>query len=143
MFPNSWRIDLFVKMMQADSPSRCCIQENFPLISNVGHLSGRLLAAASKQIALALTALHKMGYQHCDVRPGTFLWDANGFALIRSESEGHIPDRFPYSSGYRAPELWGPACDKAVASRATEAWALGVTIAELMLNENLFEVVGE
>ena len=124
MFPNSGRIDLFVKMMQADSPSRCCIQENFPLISNVGPFSGRLLAAASKQIALALTALHKMGYLHCDVRPGTFLWDANAacaklcrFALILSESEGHIPDRFPCSSGYRAPELWGPACDKAVASK--------------------------
>ena len=106
--------------------------------------------ASCKQIALALITLHNMDILLCDIRPGAIMWDQGAccaklfrFALVCTGGE-HVLDRFPYSSGYRAPELWAPLqSGGGTATRSTEAWAFGATMAELMLNEHLFAMVGD
>ena len=143
----------FAKLLQAtteDSPIHCVVQEHHPLICGFRPVSGQMLMASCKQVALALTTLHKMDILLCDIRPGAIMWDQGAccaklfrFALACTAGE-HVLDRFPYSSGYRAPELWAPLqSGGGTATRSTEAWAFSVTMAELMLNEHLFAMVGD
>ena len=116
-------------------------------VADHGGLQLDMIAAVTKQMAVALNQLHdKINLLHCDIKPKAIWYDSQKmlarlgrFALARGLGEG--ADVEAYTGNYRAPELWsGP---HKMPSLSTESWALGCTLAEISSGNALFQSVSE
>ncbi|MFG6202402.1 protein kinase [Nonomuraea sp. JJY05] len=106
-----------------------------------GSLSGRSFsfqeaARIGAQIADALTALHRKGLIHCDVKPANIVMDAEGTAKLADFDaarrlggvETISPDRpISYTPDYAGPELIGGRPDP-----ASDVFSLGATVYTLV-----------
>ncbi|MET9245565.1 serine/threonine-protein kinase [Nonomuraea sp. NPDC003709] len=106
-----------------------------------GSLSGRRFspqeaARIGAQIADALTALHRKGLIHCDVKPANIVMDAEGLAKLTDFDaarriggvETISPERpISYTPDYAGPELIGGRPDP-----ASDVFSLGATVYALV-----------
>lgn len=106
-----------------------------------GSLSGRRFspqeaARVGAQIADALTALHRKGLIHCDVKPANIVMDAGGTAKLTDFDaarrlggvETISPERpISYTPDYAGPELIGGRPDP-----ASDVFSLGATVYTLV-----------
>ena len=146
---NIRRPSLWVKIVQTFQDGAmlpCFIQESYPTVSREGPLNGDRLLVVTKQIGLALAALHDLGLCHGDIRPSAVLWDPvaasvkiTRLSFARSLTDVSPHSKFPYAPLYRPPELWNVQLKDTFYSVKTESWAYGVTVYELLTGKVMFE----
>lgn len=111
----------------------------------IGNVSESTLWRFLHDVASGLAYLHDMGIIHHDIKPDNILVDPDGNFLItdfgisvkfrstlRRNSTRRIETGSRGSMPYMAPEMFD---EKAEAVNATDIWALGVTMFELMTGE--------
>jgi serine/threonine protein kinase len=114
-------------------------------IDEGGPLSFKDAATVVAQIAEALDYAHGLGFIHRDVKPSNVFFDAQGnavlgdFGLVKSAEESVVARS---STGgivgtlaYIAPEIW----DDQQATPATDVYALGAVLYEMLTGEALFD----
>ena len=107
-----------------------------------GSLSLNQAVTILTQISEGLQKLHAKGWVHRDLKPSNILFDADGravvadFGLARAlTSAGSSSSGTAGTPHYKAPELWR---GKPPASPATDVYALGCILGEMLTGKTLF-----
>ncbi len=107
-------------------------------LRDTGPLPADMLMDIMTQVAAGLSALHRAGYVHGDIKPANILCDATRRAVLIDLGFARRPGSLGFEGGlpgtpnYLAPEL----CRRAVLdSPAADIFALGATAFELLTGE--------
>jgi serine/threonine protein kinase len=105
-----------------------------PTLSQVFDSDGRVVPRngieLGRQIASALSYLHRSGWLHCDIKPRNVLI-VRGRAVLLDLSLARRPGRYPHrhgTQGYLAPEQ----SELREVSAATDVWGLGILLLEAL-----------
>lgn len=117
------------------------------------HVAAPALTRLAREASLALAYLASRGLVHCDVRAANCLVDEQralkladfGMARGQGTGEGAAPDEYQCQRRKLVPVRWMPpeSLARGVFSPASDVWALGVLILELVtLGERPFGALG-
>ncbi len=104
-----------------------------------------IIIDVAKQLLLILSNIHKRGYVHTDIKPPNIVWNG-GHQVVLCDFDWAYPislvktfDRITTTPWYRAPEMIKMVLTGIRSVYRTgklDIWALGVTLAELIMYQN-------
>lgn len=107
------------------------------------HFSEKMIWKLIMDISCALSAIHKRGYVHLDVKPSNILWDGRKFVLsdfgacVKPDVMNQYNTAADTSSyKFDAPELYKQSYS------ASDIWSLGATIFYLYMGCHVFNGLG-
>ena len=108
-----------------------------------GPMSPREAARLLRTVAEAVDYAHRLGVLHLDLKPGNLLIDTEGvpriadFGLARPLNQAFVARHVSGTPSYMAPEQARP--DNGALSPATDVWALGAVLYEMLTGHPPFE----
>lgn len=107
-------------------------------LQEAGRLAPAEAAGLAAQVAAALTAVHAAGVTHRDVKPANVLLDRNGAARLADLGVARLasaPELTRHSGVIGTPDYLAPEASEGEAGPASDVYALGVVLHELLAGQ--------